>query len=381
MRTSSFSATADLVIIGGGIIGLAAAFRAAQAGLRVTLLERATLGGGATQIAAGMLSPALEAEDADPLLIEFAQDSVTRYPAFVAAVEAASGLSCSLRTEGGLWVALDHDDQVLLERMHVIHQGLGLNTELLTADDARRREPNISPRTLGGLAAPDDRQIDPRKFANALAAALRQQQVTLVDGAGDVALIADGDRVAGAVCAGGRIHAPTVLLAAGCHTNELLPAGVAPLPLRPVKGQTVRLRGAPVIEHVLRTPRVYLVPRADGEVVVGATMEEQGYDARATVWAVHELLTEARRAVPAIDELAIAELAVGFRPALRDHAPAIGAYGPAGLYVATGHFRHGVLLAVATAELVLELLTGGPHDRRLASFDPNRFVRSGGRGD
>lgn len=381
MRTSS-SATADLVIIGGGIIGLAAAFRAAQAGLRVALLECATLGGGATQIAAGMLSPALEAEDADRHLIDLARDSVARYPAFVAAVEAASGLSCSFRSEGGLWVALDRDDQVLLDRMHAIHQSFGLRTELLTADEARRREPNVSPRALGGLAAPDDRQIDPRKFASALATALRtKKEVMVVDGTADVSPIVDGDRVVGAAWAAGRIHSPAVLLAAGCQTNDLLPAGLAPLPLRPVKGQTVRLRGAPVIDRVVRTPRVYLVPRPDGEIVVGATMEEQGFDARATVWAVHELLTEARRAVPALDELAIAELAVGFRPALRDHAPAIGAYGPAGLYVATGHFRHGVLLAVATADLVLELLTGGPYDRRLAPFDPNRFGRSRGAGD
>jgi glycine oxidase len=379
MRDRS-SATADLAIIGGGIIGLATAFRVAQAGLRVTVVERGALGGGATQIAAGMLSPALEAEDAERALLDLARDSVARYPAFITDVEAASGMSCGFRSDGGLWVALDRDDQLLLDRLHAIQRDLGLATELLTADDVRRYEPHITPRAQGGLAAPDDRQVDPRRFAAALAAAIRRKGVTVVESATGASPIVEQDRITGVAWGGGRVASSAVLIAAGCHTNDVLPSGVAPLPLRPVKGQTVRLRGAPVIAQMVRTPRVYLVPRYDGEIVVGATMEEQGFDSRPTVWAVHELLTEARRVLPALDELAIAELPVGFRPALRDHAPAIGAYGPSGLYVATGHFRHGVLLSVATADLILELLSGGNDDRRLAPFDPNRFVRPAGPG-
>jgi glycine oxidase len=212
-----------------------------------------------------------------------------------------------------------------------------------------------------------------------LSAATRRTGV-VVERARDVRVVVENGRATGAAWADGRIAAGAVLLAAGCHTNALLPAGLDPLPLRPVKGQTVRLHGMPVIDHVVRTPRVYLVPRSDGELVIGATMEELGFDAHVTVWAVHDLLAEARRAVPAVDELAIAELPVGFRPALRDNLPAIGAYGPRGLHVATGHYRHGILLATATADLALAILTGAK-DERSAAFDPNRFGAGSGTGD
>jgi len=366
----------DLIIIGGGIIGLTAAFRACAAGLRVTVLDKAAVGSGATHVAAGMLSPALEAEDADPHLLAFARRSVADYPAFVAAVEAAAGMSCALRAEGGLWLALDRDDQVLLERTHAIQQGRGLQTELLTSDEVRAIEPDISPRAIGGLIARDEMQIDPRQFADALATAVRRAGGAIIEHADHIRVVANQDRADGAAWDGGSIAAAAVLVAAGCGTNDVLPAGCAKLPLRPVKGQTVRLRGPAVIRHVVSTPRVYLVPRNDGEIVVGATVEEHGFDGRATVWAVHDLLTEARRAVPALDELAISELVVGFRPTLRDHLPAIGAYGPAGLLVATGHYRHGVMLAVATANALAALLAGD-HDDQLTPFDPDRFAGPG----
>ncbi|MBV8537582.1 MAG: glycine oxidase ThiO [Alphaproteobacteria bacterium] len=364
----------DLIIIGGGIIGLSAAFRACAAGLRVTVLDSATVGSGATHVAAGMLSPALEAEDADPHLLAFARRSVADYPAFVTAVEAAAGMSCGLRTDGGLWLALDRDDQVLLERTHAIQQGRDLTTELLSPDQVKAVAPDVSPRVTGGLIAREEMQVDPRRMARALAAAIRGAGGEIIEHAAGIRVIASDGRVESVAWDGGSLAAGAIVIAAGCSTNDLLPDGCARLPLRPVKGQTVRLRGPEVIRHIVSTPRVYLVPRDGGEMVVGATVEEQGFDGRATVWAVHDLLTEARRAVPAIDELAISELVVGFRPTLRDHLPAIGAYGPSGLFVATGHYRHGIMLAVATANALPALLTGG-HDDQLAPFDPNRFDR------
>ena len=362
----------DLAAIGGGVIGLAAAFGAARAGMRVAVIERAAIGGGASSVAAGMLSPALEIEDCPPPLMNFAIESLARYPAFLAEMAEVSDADCGFRNEGSLWLALDRDDRLLLEHLHAVQRQGGIDTALLSPADAKRREPNISPRVIGALIAPDDRQIDPRKFALALADCIRALGGTVVEHAGDVRVMPERGGFA-ATWPGGRIEPINVLIAAGCHTNDLLPSGVAKLPLRPVKGQTIRLRGPAVIDHVVRTLRVYLVPRADGEIVVGATMEEQGFDSRATVWAVQDLLAEARRAVPAVDELAVAELPVGFRPALRDNLPAIGAYGPPGLYVATGHYRHGILLAPATADLMLTLLTGESDDR--TDFDPNRFAR------
>ena len=362
----------DLIIIGAGIIGLATAFRACTAGLRVSVLDSAAAGSGATRVAAGMLSPALEAEDADPHLLAFARRSVADYPAFVAAVEAASGISCGLRREGGLWLGLDRDDHVLIERAHAIQQSRGLPTELLTSDQVRAIEPDVSARVTGGLIARDEMQVDPRRLARALATAIRARGGTIIEHAADIRVVTNGVRAERVTWNGGSLAAGMILIAAGCHTNDVLPEGCAGLPLRPIKGQTVRLRGPDVIRHIVSTPRVYLVPRDDGEIVVGATAEEQGFDGHPTVWAVHDLLAEARRAVPALDELAISELVVGFRPTLRDHLPAIGAYGPAGLLVATGHYRHGIMLAVATANALTALLTGD-HDDQLAPFDPNRF--------
>jgi glycine oxidase len=359
-----------LAVVGGGVIGLATAFRAVRAGMRVAVIERAAIGGGASNVAAGMLSPALEIEDCPPPFLEFAVESLARYPAFLAEIADVAAADCGFRSEGSLWLALDRDDQGLLEHLHAVQRGGGIDTHLLSPADARQREPNISPRVIGALLAPGDRQIDPRKFVLALADGIRALGGTVVEQAGDVRIGPERGRFA-VTWAGGHFESTNVLAAAGCHTNDLLPDGVAKLPLRPVKGQTVRLRGAAVIDHVVRTPRVYLVPRASGEIVVGATMEEQGFDDRAKVWAVQDLLTEARRAVPALDELAVAELPVGFRPALRDNLPAIGAYGPRGLYVATGHYRHGILLAPATADLMLKLLEGERDER--THFDPNRF--------
>lgn len=372
-RPSSFPRTADLVVIGAGAIGLAASFRAGELGRRVVVLDSGAAVSGATSVAAGMLTLAHEVEDTEPVLVDFARVSLARYESFVAAVEARAGFQCGFRVDGSLFVALDRDDQILLERLRGIHQASGISSTLWDGGSLREREPNLSPRALGALFAPDDRQIDPRLFGRALAQAVHNQGGAVIERAAAIRIALENGRVAAVTCDGGRIATPAVIVAAGCHTNEVLPEGAPKLPLRPVKGQTIRLRGAPVIDRIVRTPRVYLAPRRDGEIVVGATMEEHGFDGRATVWAVQDMLTEARRTVPAIDELAVAELPVGFRPALRDNLPALGAYGPPGLFVATGHYRHGILLAPASADAMMGIVTG-EHDDGVSPFDPNRFA-------
>jgi glycine oxidase len=367
----STAARRDLVVVGGGIIGLAIAYEASRRGLAVLLVERERLGGGATAVAGGMLAPVSEGEEGDPRLVELCLESARLYPEFVAAVEADAGLACGYRTEGTLLLALDHDHREQLEQAAAAHRGHSRRLAWLTAQEVKALEPRLAPRALGAFLAEEDRQVDPRALAAALAAALARRGVAVREGATVAALEPDAVELRGA---GGaeRVAAGHVVLCAGAWCNEALP-GLPALPLRPVRGQIVRLRGEVLIRHVVRTPDVYLVPRADGELLVGATSEERGFDPAPTAGAVLELLGEAFRAVPGVAELAVSELTVGFRPALRDHLPAIGATRLPGVLLAAGHYRNGVLLAPVTARLLVEGVIRGAMPEALAPFSPARF--------
>ena len=365
----------DLLVVGAGVIGLAIGYEAARAGQRVLVVERDRPGSGASGTAAGMLAPASEAGRTEPSLVELALDSCRRYPAWVRAIEADSGLSCHYRTEGTLLVALNRDHDEALRR-EVDHQhGLGLHVEPLTADELLDREPGLSPRVTAGVFVEGDLQVDPRALLAALEAAIRRRGGSVEHGAAVGSIWLEDDRVAGVRLAAGdrSIRADAVVIAAGAWSNDLAEPIGERLPLRPVKGQLIRLRGEPCIRHVVRTPEVYLVPRDDGELLVGATMEEQGFDDRVTAGATMDLLREAWRVVPGIHDLAVAELCVGFRPALRDGLPAIGALTPHGLFLATGHYRHGIMLAPATAALLVEAIRAGSPPASLAPFAPDRL--------
>ena len=361
----------DLVVVGGGIIGLAVSYEAARRGLRVLLVERQRLGGGATAVAGGMLAPVSEGEDADPRLVELGLQSARLYPEFVTAVEDDAGRACGYRTEGTLLVALHRDHEAQLDHAAAAHRGHARRFVWLTPEEVKAREPRLAPRVAGAFLAEEDRQVDPRALASALGAALRRRGVTVRESArvralepGVVELEVNGTAE--------RVAARQVVLCAGAWCNEALP-GLPALPLRPVRGQIVRLRGEVLIRHVVRTPDVYLVPRADGELLVGATSEERGFDPTPTAGAVLELLREAFRALPGVAELAVSELTVGFRPALRDHLPAIGPTRLPGVFLAAGHYRNGVLLAPVTARLLVEGLVSGAMPEALAPFSPERF--------
>jgi glycine oxidase len=223
---------------------------------------------------------------------------------------------------------------------------------------------------IGGLFVPGDCQVNPRRLTQALAAAIRARGGEIIEGHAASPLL-EGGVAAGAATAEVEVRAVIVLIAGGAWSGEVWPEAAGTLPMRPVKGQILRLRGPRLIDHVLRTPDVYLVPREDGELVIGATMEEQGFDATITTWAVMDLLRDAWRILPGVSELALAETAAGFRPALRDHLPAIGATAVEGLFVATGHYRHGVLLSPVTAKLLARAIAGTPV---LPPFDPKRLL-------
>jgi glycine oxidase len=376
----------DVAVVGGGVIGLAVAWRAQQRGLRTVVLERGALGGGASHVAAGMLAPVSEARLAERELLALGRASADRYPAFVEELADASGLDPGYLRCGTLAVARDRDEAEALERELAEREALGLPVERLLASEARRREPALAPALRLALAIPDDHAIDPRRLCAALAAAFERAGGTLREHAPAerIALSADGERVEGVALAGApaadgaeRIHADQVVIAAGAWAGALdgLPDH-ARIPLRPVKGQIMRLRdpsGPGLLTHVIRMQPGYLVPRGDGRYVLGATMEEQGFDTSVTAGGTFELLRDATELVPGVSELAIERLQAGLRPGTPDNAPVLGPGAVAGLQWAAGHFRHGILLAPVTADLLAAALAGERLPALAAPFAPERF--------
>ncbi len=369
--------TVDILVIGGGIIGLASAYENVRRGRSVAVVEHVRLGAGATHVAAGMLAGAAEAEPTQPAMVRLAIDSLKRYAEFVGAVESDSGLQCGYDTTGTLLVAMDQDHLEQLCHGAAEHGRLGLHCEQLDAEEIRRREPRLSPSVVGGFAADEDVQVDPRALARAVAAAIEARGGTLVWPAKVLDLELNGRWRAVVEVPGDRMEiiADRVIVAAGAWTRDAAEA-CDKLPLRPVKGQVLRLRGERLLHRVIRTPDVYILPRASGELVIGASSEEQGFDARPTAGPIMDLLYNAWRALPGIYELELDEVCVGFRPALRDHLPAIGATEQDGMYVATGHYRNGILLAPATAALLADLMDGDDPEL-LKGLEPGRFAPSG----
>ncbi|MCD0481657.1 glycine oxidase ThiO [Streptacidiphilus sp. ASG 303] len=374
----------DVLVVGGGIIGLAVAWRTAQRGLSTALLDPDP-GRGAAQVAAGMLAPVTELQYGEEPLLRLGTASNARYAAFAAELEDASGLPTGYRACGTLAVALDADDRAELRELHAFHRRLGLESDWLTGREARRLEPMLAPSVSGGLLASDDHQVDGRRVGAALVEACRRAGVELVRGSAQRLLVAGGRAVGAAVDDGGELHAGQVVLAAGSRSHLLpgLPEGVLP-PVRPVKGQVLRLRVPPVyapflsrnVRAVVRGHHVYLVPRADGELVVGATTEEMGYDTTVTAGGVYELLRDAHALVPGITELPLVETGAGLRPGSPDNAPLLGPTALDGLVAATGHHRNGVLLTPVTGDLVAAYLATGRVPDLAAPFLPTRFART-----
>ncbi|MFV2018757.1 glycine oxidase ThiO [Micromonospora sp. LOL_023] len=362
---------ADVAVVGGGPIGMSIAWRCSQRGLRTVLYDPAP-GSGASSVAAGMLAPVAESNFGETTLTRLLVDSAARWPGFAAELTAVTGHDIGYRTEGTLVVTLTADDRREAERLWAYQQSLDLPITLLRATALRDREPALSPRARGGALMPDDHQVDPRRLVAALDTALDRAGVTVVPQP---------------VTDLSTLDARVVVVAAGCGS-----AALTGLPVRPVKGQILRLRapgGAVGFQHVIRGyadgRHVYLVPRADGEVVVGATVEERG-DATVTAGAVLELLRAAADLLPEIAEYELAQAQAAARPGTPDNAPLLGwhriaaddpADDPTGgrqVLVATGHHRHGIVLTPSTAELIADLAGGAEPDSGLAGFRPDRFT-------
>jgi glycine oxidase len=346
----------DVVVVGGGPIGLACAWRARQRGLRVVVLERDRVGSGAAGVAAGRLAPTTEADFGEDELLRLNRDSLRAYPGFVAELGQETGREVGLLACGSLTVALDRDGAEELQRIESLHARQGLETQRLLPSEARALEPGLAPRVAAALHVPGELAVDPRRLVAALAAT-----VDVVEGADATAAILDGDRVVGVRTRDRDFHADRVVVACGAWGAPWLPEEARPA-VRPVKGEVAVLRGAPdVLRCNLATvgaQHVYLVPRGDGRIVVGATQLERGFDATVTAGGILELLREAYRVLPEVAELELLETRASFRPGTPDNRPIVGPGALDGLILATGHYRNGILLTPLTAELVAELLVG-----------------------
>ncbi|WP_330340571.1 glycine oxidase ThiO [Streptomyces sp. NBC_00557] len=375
------SRTSDVLVIGGGIIGLVTAWRAAQRGLATAVVDPEP-GGGAARVAAGMLAAVTELHYGEETLLALNLESARRYPRFAAELTELTGHDLGYRRCGTLAVALDADDRAHLRELHALQQRSGLDSQWLSGRECRRLEPMLAPGVRGGLRVDGDHQIDPRRLAAALVTACERTGVAF-HRAWAERLDVTGGRAAGVTTADGTVlRAGQVVLAAGSMSGRLagVPEALLP-PVRPVKGQVLRLtvprRYAPFLSRtvraVVRGSQVYLVPRENGELVVGATSEELGWDTAVTAGGVYELLRDAHELVPGITELPLTETRAGLRPGSPDNAPLLGPSGLDGLLLATGHYRNGVLLTPVTGDVMARLLADGELPEEARPFTPRRF--------
>ncbi|WP_407318890.1 glycine oxidase ThiO [Isoptericola halotolerans] len=378
--------TRDLVVVGAGIIGLAVAWRALEAGLSVTVLDPDP-GDGSTRAAAGMIAPATEAEFTEDTALHLHLTGASRWLSFAADLEAASGLGVGLRESGTLTLAYDGTDAALLRRILALHTRHAVTSERLAISEARRREPLLGQRLTEAAWVPGDHAVDPRATHTALWRAVDAHPHGAVVPRAVVRLDVDAGRVVGAVDETRHLHrAGATVVAAGWASASLLAdlPGVA-VPVRPVKGQTLRLQADPelaprhVVRGLVQGRPVYVVSRAPAtegpwkghcELVIGATTEENPDDRRATAGGVFALLRDARVLLPAIDEATLVEATPRARPSTPDNVPLLGPTHVPGLHLATGHHRNGILLAPLTADVVVAGLTGSWFDVDVPSADP-----------
>ncbi len=362
-------------VVGGGVIGLSTAWKLSRNGHEVTVVAPAPGRDGASWVAAGMLAPVTEAQFGESALTALLLEGAGRWAAFASALEEASGQSIGYDTTGTLAVALDASDRASLDDLLAYQHSLGLDATRRSASECRDLVPALSPSLRGGIEVPGDHQVDNRALLAALVEVNRMAGVTF--DRGTVTAVAAGPELV--LADGRRLRPDQVVLAAGVGLSEI--AGLdAPTPLvRPVKGHILRLGPAPdstapllrrTVRGLVRGRSVYLVPRGDGTLVVGATVEERGVDTTVQAGAVHELLCDARAIVPGVDELELLEAATGLRPGTPDNTPRIGWSGIDGVAIATGHYRNGILLAPLTATAVVELLARRPLPPLLEALAP-----------
>ena len=373
-----------ILIIGGGVIGLGIGWQLAKSGASVTIYEQAEAGRAASWAAAGMLAPLAEAHTEEPELLKLGCQSLALYPQWVRELEADAEMPIGYRVEGTLILGLEPDDTHQLRHLYASQQDLGLNVEWLTGRAAREIEPALSPRVTAAIHCETDHQVDNRRMVKALQRAYQKYGGALHENnAVESIQIENGIATGIKTQDGEKYNADVIMLSAGCESAQIqgLPDAIRP-PVRPVKGQMLALQmeDGITVKNVIRTVRarypmsVYLVPRTDGRLIVGATSEEMGFDTRLTAGGVFELLRGAWEAVPGIYELPLLETWTGLRPGSRDNAPILGETPIENLIYATGHYRNGILLTPITAYEVSKLVLTGETSETIAPFRLDRFL-------
>lgn len=373
----------NVIIIGGGVIGLGIGWQLAKGGVSVTIHEQAEAGRAASWAAAGMLAPLAEAHSEEPELLKLGSQSLARYPQWVRELESDAEMSTGYRVEGTLIVGLEPDDTHQLQHLYTAQQDLGLDVTWLTGREAREIEPALSPRVTAAIRCESDHQVDNRLMVKALQHAYQRYGGVLYENSTIERIVIKSEIVTGVQTQESFQTADMIVLAAGCWSAQIegLPDTIVP-PVRPVKGQMLALQmeAGIRVKNVIRTVRarypmsVYLVPRTDGRLIVGATSEEMGFDTRLTAGGVFELLRGAWEAVPGIYELPLLETWTGLRPGSRDNAPILGETPIKNLIYATGHYRNGILLTPITAYEISKLILTGETSETIAPFRLDRFL-------
>jgi glycine oxidase len=369
----------DVAIIGGGVIGSSIAFELAAEKLRVVLLDRKQPGLEASWAAAGMLSPGGHFSGDDPL-VPFAKLSFEMYPEFIAAIESASGVSVEFSRPGAVEAFYGEAAETERDQFCATQAKCGLRADRISAAEALQLESALGPAARAAAWLPDEATVEPRSLMDALLAGARNRGVEIRPDCAVTALEFEAKRCIGLVANGERIAAQSVVLAAGCFSQQLL-GGANSLghitPTKPIRGQMVALRSERVkLAHVLRSAKGYLVPRRAGRIVCGSTLEDAGFEKRVTPEGLQQILEAARELAPALSDATIADTWAGLRPGTPDGLPILGKTEFAGLIAATGHYRNGILLAPATAKKIAGLIGTGESDPAMAIFSPQRFSRT-----
>ncbi len=362
----------DVAIAGGGVIGGAIALELARAGLRVGVFDRQQPGQEASWASAGILSPAPE-NPGMIAMVPLGKASLSLYPEFIARVEEISGKSAGFRPKGTLEALFSRDAKAELSTIIALHHGLGLKAEPLRAEDARELEPALSAEVEAAVLRPDEASVDNRALTGAVLEAAQRSGAEFFPGNGAREIWNTGKRCAGLVVRTEKVEAKWTIIAAGCFSAAIKDAA-AYAPVRPVKGQMAALRAEDLmIERVLWSDKIYLVPRNDGRIIAGATVERVGFDKRTTAGGIQKILSAAIELAPGLANARVEETWAGLRPDSPDHLPILGPTDVEGLLMATGHFRSGILLTPITARLVREWITEQRVSMDWDRFSPLRF--------